>query len=232
MVMMWIKEVSFEDLRREKRWLVEIFQNTNTINFNTKFRMVKLADLVIQRRENIDPQKFPTQLFNYIGLENVTTLTGDLVDFEPKPGEKVRSISKVFNSNDILYGRLRPYLNKVYLAQKPVASGICSGEFYVLTPNIDKILPNLLRSTLSSHHVQKYVTNLQTGSALPRLYLDDLMKIYIPYPPMNVQEHIEDFLIRENENRLQLARKLADMPYRIEQSFLHLIEGQTNIEDL
>ncbi|QLH38562.1 MAG: hypothetical protein HWD60_05810 [Defluviicoccus sp.] len=49
-----------------------------------------------------------------------------------QPANELKSLSSVFKAGDILYGRLRPYLNKVF---RPEFDGLCSAEFIVLVPN-------------------------------------------------------------------------------------------------
>ena len=64
----------------------------------------------------------------YIGLENVVSWNGKFIETE---SEYDRSQSLLFVQNDILWGKLRPYLAKVFHCQE---SGCCSGEFCVIRP--------------------------------------------------------------------------------------------------
>jgi hypothetical protein len=177
--------------------------------------MATIGSLVSERRDTIDPQERPHEKFNYLGLENIQPTTGSLVHFAPKLGAEVRSRSKTFYRNDILYGRLRPYLNKVYVADDPVPEGICSGEFYVLTPRTEIVLPHFLRSLLASRFVHLYVSRWQTGSALPRLQLQDLFSISVPLPPLHIQRNYELFLKGQAEYHRALSKQLAELPESI-----------------
>ena len=62
----------------------------------------------------------------YIGLEDIESRTGRLV-----PGEKAQPDGTVslYEADDVLFGKLRPYLAKVHLAEK---AGACSTEIIVL----------------------------------------------------------------------------------------------------
>lgn len=222
---MWTEKVLLSDLRERDCWKVEFFCGETTTKNATKFDLVVLRDIVEERRQTLDPQAEPNDLFNYIGLENIQSVTGDLLNFKPKYGKEIRSRSKVFCAGNILYGRLRPNLNKVYLADEPVSSGICSGEFYVLSCQQNKVLPNFLRAVLASKYVQQYVCRWQTGSALPRLQIHDLLAIKIPLPPLNVQLIYEEFLIRENNHRCRLAAELAELPQRTLDAVVQSLES-------
>lgn len=209
---MWESTALLSQLRQQSRWKVEVFCNEGVIRPHAVYDWTPLRVLFDERKETLDPQAFLDHLFNYIGLENVQSATGDLVGFEPRYGKEIRSKTKVFRKGDVLYGRLRPYLNKVYLADGQVSNGICSGEFYVLMPKTNLVLPHFARAILSSMYVQQFVANLQTGSALPRLQLDDLMKIEIPLPPLAIQTKCEKFIMEATARRQRLAAELAKLP--------------------
>jgi Type I restriction modification DNA specificity domain len=214
---MWTSASSISELEARGRWKVEFFCNERATSVSG-FPMLPVRALVEERSEALDPQRFPEHLFAYIGLENVETLTGDLVAFEPKPGSAILSRSKVFRENDILYGRLRPNLNKVFLVEPPAREGVCSGEFYVLIPDIDKVRPRFLRAILASCYVQTFVCNWQTGSALPRLQLDDLLNLEIPVPPLAVQDQFIEMLKRtdtERQRAKQVAKHLTSQPMAV-----------------
>ena len=62
---------------------------------------------------------------SYVGLENIEPQTGKLIDVNDEMEE---SDAKLFEENDVLLGKLRPYLAKVWLAN---FNGKCSSEFLV-----------------------------------------------------------------------------------------------------
>lgn len=209
---MWESTALLSQLRQQSRWKVEVFCNEGMTRPHAVYDWTPLRTIFDERKETLDPQAYPDHLFNYLGLENVQSATGDLVGFEPRYGKEIRSKTKIFRKGDVLYGRLRPYLNKVYLADGQVSNGICSGEFYVLMPETNRLLPHFARAILSSIYVQQFVANLQTGSALPRLQLDDLMKIEIPLPPLAIQTKYEEFIIKATARRQRLAAELTKLP--------------------
>lgn len=221
---MWIGAASIAEFQQKSCWKVEFFCQEETNVSSSVFQLVSLQEIVTERKETLNPQANPDKLFNYLGLENIQSLTGDLIDFHPKFGREIRSRSKIFHDGDILYGRLRPYLNKVYLAEEPASIGICSGEFYVLTPDLDKVLPNFLRATLASQYIQQCVQKLQTGSALPRLQLQDLLEIELPLPPIEIQQDYEEFLIHNNLYRRKLSIELSELPQKIIDTVVHALE--------
>lgn len=80
-----------------------------------KFVAAQVSEKVESRSDNI----------NYIGLENIESWTGKLVESELV----TEGTASRFRKNDVLFGKLRPYLAKVYLAEN---EGFCSTEALVL----------------------------------------------------------------------------------------------------
>lgn len=221
---MWTGEAKLDDLHKRASWKVEFFCGELLPRTVAAFPLCAIGDIVKERRESIDPQTQPEALFNYLGLENVQSATGNLLDFTGRCGKEIKSRSKVFRQGDILYGRLRPYLNKVYVADGLVQSGICSTEFLVLIPDINRVLPHFLRGLLSSAFVHQVVSRLQTGSALPRLHLDDLLSIEVPLPPIERQRAYETFLKAQAAYQQKLAEELASLPQKTLSSFMRSLE--------
>lgn len=222
---MWTGEANLKDLQKRTSWKVEFFCGESLPRATAAFPLSSIGDIVKEKRETLDPQSQPKTLLNYLGLENVQSTTGNLIGFAPRFGKEIKSRSKVFRSGDILYGRLRPYLNKVYVADDLVDNGICSGEFFVLKPDADRILPHFLRALLSSSYVHQFVSRLQTGSALPRLQLDDLLSIKVPLPPIEQQAAYETFLKTQSAYQRKLAEELAQLPQRTLATFTQSLES-------
>ena len=213
------------ELAASDRWKAELFFESDVADLGTAHDIVQIGDLLSVRKEALDPQAYSDHLFNYVGLEHVASRTGDLVGFAPRLGADVRSRSKVFYADDILYGRLRANLNKVYLAEPPVAEGICSGEFYVLVPDRDAVVPRFLRAALASEFVQAHVGRFQGGSALPRLPLDDLLGLSVPVPPLEEQERIARALHDLDVQRRQLAFEVTLLPEVASASLVGALES-------
>lgn len=226
---MWTKITTIKDLEQSNRWKVELFTKSEE-RMLSAYDMVSIRSILTERKENIKPIDYPNEKFNYIGLENVTPLTGDLKKFVVKKGEQIKSTTRVFHKGDVLYGRLRPYLNKVYLAIGDIEEGVCSGEFHVLKMDTTKVKPYFIRTVLSSSYVQSYVNSMQTGSALPRLGINDLLDIEIPIPPLDIQEEIEDYLIKKTKRLKHLKRELEELPNKmISEVVLSLEEGESKL---
>ena len=141
-----------------------------------------MKDAVVFRKEIVrGSSELP-----YVGLENIQSNTGLYVPTEEK--ELFNSALK-FEVGDVLFPKLRPYLNKVHLAH---FKGICSTEFHVLK---GKELNNLYLFTfLSSKLVLNQTTCLMTGNTLPRLQPKDVERLPILLPPPEIQNDIAEIM--------------------------------------
>ena len=133
----------------------------------------------------------------YIGLENVQSKSGEYVETSEK--ESVSSALS-FSVGDILFPKLRPYLNKVFHA--PFA-GVCSTEFHVFDGlNVNN---SYITGFLRSEVVVSQTKHLMTGNTLPRLQIEDIRSLLIPVPPIEKQNEIAEHIasIRQQAKRLQ-----------------------------
>ena len=96
------------------RWTPSFFFGAEN-SLSTDYEMVELRQLVSERKGALDPQTLGNLQISYLGLENIRSKTGELVGFEARAASAIKSRSKLFKTGDILFGRLRPELNKVYL---------------------------------------------------------------------------------------------------------------------
>ncbi|MBI9054765.1 MAG: restriction endonuclease subunit S [Bacteroidales bacterium] len=122
--------------------------------------------------------------------------------------KEFRSAGNWFNINHVLYGRLRPYLNKVYQAEY---EGVASGEFIILE-TIKGFQPNYLKLIL---HQQDFVhwSNKQSSGDKPRVKFDQIALYKIKVPSVLEQNQI----IREIESRLSVC-------YKVEQTITEGLE--------
>lgn len=134
----------------------------------------------------------------YLGLAGVQANTGELSGVDEEAAGQAFS----YNKGDILYGRLRPYLNKVLLAEN---EGICSTEFHVMRvkKGVD-LLPAYLAAIMRSSLILTQTRHMMTGNTHPRISNDDVKNLYIPVPDIDTQKKIAEEVIR----RRQKARSI------------------------
>jgi len=141
-----------------------------------------------------------------IGLENVESHTGRYLDTEATfEGDGVS-----FQAGDILYGKLRPYLAKVLLAD---TDGSAVGDFFVLKPGPD-ILPRYLQYRLLERAFTDVSDGSTFGAKMPRVDWKFLGNLKFSLPPLPEQRAIAAFLDRETakiDGLVEKKRRLIDL---------------------
>lgn len=135
----------------------------------------------------------------YVGLENIESGTGRLIPSaatEATEGEYVSavgdSLSAVFEEGDILFGKLRPYLAKAWIAE---FNGRCSTELLPLRP--ERIDPRFGLYVILSQQFIDAVDASTFGSKMPRADWEFIGNLSIPLPTQRQQSNIARFLDRE-----------------------------------
>jgi type I restriction enzyme M protein len=151
------------------------------------FPFVRVGDVFRKADESVMPETLPGPV-TYIGLENITqntgTLDGAVVTANPAD---IKSLKNVFKPGDILYGKLRPNLNKVWLADR---QGICSTDIFVIRPVDDRAVTPLYAHIFRSRRFNDAVMSELKGAQLPRVGWASFAAIQIPLPPLEVQKEI------------------------------------------
>jgi type I restriction enzyme M protein len=145
-----------------------------------------LSEIAAKISDTISPESMPAGT-PCLGLEHVGQGTGSLAGSIPSDPSELKSAKVRFSTGDILYGKLRPNLNKVWLAS---FSGIASTDFFALRPDRERIEPRLLQFLMLSPQFNEQALSFVRGAQLPRVSYDDLSSIEIPLPPLEEQRRI------------------------------------------
>jgi type I restriction enzyme S subunit len=144
--------------------------------------------LPLKRNARLLTEKTDTRI-NPIALENIEGWTGKLIETETEfQGEGV-----AFHAGDVLFGKLRPYLAKVYLASMP---GEAVGDFHVIRPGAS-LSSRFLQYQLLTNEVIDLVNGSTYGAKMPRASWTFLGSLVAPVPPLEEQPLIATFLDRE-----------------------------------
>ncbi|MDP3245141.1 MAG: restriction endonuclease subunit S [bacterium] len=168
----------------------------------------KLGSVFDRITDAILPTKHPEQKFNFIGLENIESNTSRLVNISPVQGKFIKSTKTRFKIGDILYGKLRPYLNKVWLAD---FDGICSTDIWALRAKEGIIFPQLLGAILQQSSIVQKSSASMAGANLPRANKDIFDKITIVLPPLKTQKQIVAKLSAVQDYKKQLLEQKSKL---------------------
>lgn len=176
---------------------------------------VRLGDVTAPSAEKVEPSGCPDAL--YLSLEHIGAHTASIVGVGS--ASEVTSTKTVFRRGDVLYGKLRPYLNKVCV---PDFDGICSTDILVF-PRTEHLDSRYLMRCLMTSQVVDYAHHHSTGVQLPRVGWTEMAALELPLPPLAEQhrivEKIDGLLSRASATGTRLAR-VKEMVKRFRQSVL------------
>jgi len=148
---------------------------------------VSVGDVFQKSGKTVLPESLDGPV-TYLGLENITQNTGDIEgDVITKIPADIKSLKNVFKPRDILYGKLRPNLNKVWLADR---EGICSTDVFVIEALEGKADSALYAFLFRSRRFNGDVMGQLKGAQLPRIGWSSFAELKIPLPPLEVQKEI------------------------------------------
>jgi type I restriction enzyme S subunit len=124
----------------------------------------------------------------YVGLENIESNTARFIG--SKVPQAVKSSTFRFSQHHVLYGRLRPYLNK---ALAPDFDGHCSTEIFPLKPSSILRRDYLLYWLLSDETCTR-INETCTGTRMPRAQMNEVLGFEFPLPPLPDQKRIVGIL--------------------------------------
>jgi type I restriction enzyme, S subunit len=176
-----------------------------------QFNLRPLADAIEFRNEIIHPKDGPQGVVTFVGLEHVESGTGTRIGSKQIRLEEMTGRRACFKAGDIVYGYLRPYLNKVWIAE---FDGVCSVDKYVFKPRpaADR---NYVAHFLRSQEFLRTAPVDLTPGQLPRIRSRELSESLIPLPPLDEQRRIAAILDEADDlrsKRRDALKKVASLP--------------------
>ncbi|TBY44917.1 restriction endonuclease subunit S [Rhizobium leguminosarum] len=178
---------------------------------------LKLSQVAAISSDRFDWEDAASQV--YLGLEHIERHTHRIIGHGS--GADISSVKNRFRAGDLLYGRLRPNLNKVAIAP---FDGICSTDIVVFRPTA-MLDTSYLLEILSDDRFIDYAISKAKGVNLPRISVADVLAYSTHIPPYDEQQRI----IRELEVRYSLLstinQKLSDLAEVIQRMPFRIIEA-------
>ena len=119
-------------------------------------------------------------------LEDLEKDSADIIQVFTKKQRRIKGVRHSFKKGNILYSKLRTYLNKVLVAPK---DGFCTTEMIAFDA-YEQISNDFICYVLRSKYFVDYTRQCGYGVKMPRLSNTDACKGFIPLPPVNEQQCI------------------------------------------
>jgi len=192
-----VKQGAMQELLTGKKRVVE----------SGKWEVKSFGELVTVRNQKVDPRKIAEPLF-CVELEHIDQGTGRLIGSTET--SNTSSIKTVFKKGDVLFGKLRAYLRKYWLADR---DGVCTTEIWALVAN-----PQITTKEYLFQLVQMdgfiEAASMAYGTHMPRTDWNVVRKYEFLIPNISEQTAIAEILsdmdaeITALEGKLSKAREV------------------------
>ena len=187
-----------EEIRKEKTKLVkegklkkekplpEIIEDEIPFDIPENWCWCRLGEIVpFGTCKNAEPNEIEEEDW-ILDLEDIEKDSGKIIAFKTKKQVDAKSTKHVFIKGNVLYSKLRPYLNKCVIAPK---NGFCTSEILPLDFG-EHIYNKYAQLYLMSPFFVDYTNSLSFGVKMPRLGTEDGKKALFPLPPFAEQKRI------------------------------------------
>lgn len=154
-------------------------------------RIVSIGKTFVFRNDLIRPTDGKSGDLRFIGLQHIESHTGKRLGEDRLLAEQLEGRKFQFSPGEIVYGYLRPYLNKVWIAD---CEGVCSVDQYVLQPKPEMVDTGYIAHFMRSPTFLRQAIALTHNLILPRLRTALLKGIPIPLPSLSEQRRIVAYL--------------------------------------
>lgn len=175
-----------------------------------------IGECLITISDKYDPEKDKIEGIQYIGLENIEANGGIISTGD---ASSVKSIKTLFKSNDLLYGKLRPYLDKHDISD---FDGICSTDILVYRSKIGYEI-KFFNYLFSQKRFIQYAVENSKGINLPRTSEKSISAYSQKIPTLAEQQEIVRILdtVLEKETRAkEVAQSVLDQIALLKKSIL------------
>ena len=163
----------------------------------------KLGDVSIYPNKRIQVSELKPQ--DYVGVENLQKNRAGIV-FSDKIPNTDSAIA--FSPNDILIGNIRPYLKKIWLADK---SGGASGDVVIIRICTNDLQPMYLYKVLASDQFFEYDNTYTKGAKMPRGDKNAIAKFIVPLPPLPLQRLFAQRIEQIEREKSEVQKSIQDL---------------------
>ena len=203
-----LKEKLLAQKQQQKKYLMQ--QLLMPKDKEKSFKSIHLSDISRLIKKHVDGQKF-----NYVSTENISPNLSGKALFD----ESNIEISGVgFNAGDILVGNIRPYLKKVWRANK---NGLCSTDVLVFRPI--GISSEFLYYLIANDNFFFYVMTTAKGSKMPRGDKKAIMNAKMLIPESKIEQNFLVEILSTADHEIELLQKSIEAEKEKKKALMQLL---------
>ena len=144
----------------------------------------------------------------WLNLDMIETYSGRLMEKVMATPEEIGNSTSTFDATMVLYSKLRPYLNKVFI---PDDCGYATTELVGLRPNSKILNKYFLFNLLRGDQFVAYANGLSSGGQMPRIPMRALRDFKCILPPMELQEQFVETFHQSDKSKFELNEAIKDL---------------------
>lgn len=164
----------------------------------------RLGDILCLRKDVVHPRDNPSGSAIFVGLEHIESHTGVRIGSLSVEMSQLTGRKPQFRQDDIVYGYLRPYLNKVWVAE---FDGLCSVDQYVYAVETNFADVRYVAAFMRSPLYLERAPISTTPGQLPRIRTEEVAAVRIALPTLEHQQHVVQHLEAQAREVARLQRQ-------------------------
>ena len=229
----WVKELSFKpvDINSQMMIVNKLDKINNLIDCRKKEiekcdNLIKsqfvemFGDPIINEKNwvtdkinNVAPAKsykgdFSSDRVWLLNLDMVESDTGRIIDYLYEDIGNIGNSTCCFSEDNVLYSKLRPYLNKVVI---PYEKGFATSEMVPLYPDKNKLNRTFLTYLLRSNSFVDYISVKVSGAKMPRVIMEEFRKYKIILPPIELQNKFAQIVEQIDKQKFEFENSLKKL---------------------
>ncbi|WP_147644966.1 restriction endonuclease subunit S [Treponema pectinovorum] len=227
-----IKEISLE---RELSTILSLSSFSNMYNWDAKHAVLNVSPLTLLKSDKyknvpiqtvfaVNPTtSYPSDLeeITFLPMECISDIYGCVLE-KKTIGAKTKGYTK-FKNNDVIFAKITPCMQNgkcAVVKDLQAGYGMGSTEFHVFRTISTDAKPEYLHSLLRTMMLRKSAMNYFTGSSgQQRVSSEFIENLYIPLPPLPIQEEIVTHINSIKENIKSLRKQAAELREKAKQDF-------------
>ena len=170
---------------------------------NKKWKTKKLK-LIAPANEFTGDIEANGKMYWLLQLDMIESNTGKVLNKNLVTLDEIGASTIKFSSDNVLYSKLRPYLNKVVLPDEP---GFATSEIIPLLPN-EELNKIFLAFLLRDNGIVRFLNAHVSGSKMPRVQADIFWNLDIILPTITLQNQFADFVKQTDKSKLEIQKSL------------------------
>ncbi|WP_286414637.1 restriction endonuclease subunit S [Acinetobacter indicus] len=180
------------------------------------FAKAKISSLKLDIKNKYQGQDDKVWLLN---LDQIEQNTGKIILKEYVNLSEIGNSTHYFTKGTVLYSKLRPYLNKVVIADE---DGFATTELVPINCDLLKVNPEYLAYFLRSEVFLTFATNVVAGAKMPRMVMGEFWNYEIPLPPLAEQRRIASILDQADELRQKRQQAIDKLDQLLQATFIEM----------